>query len=77
VAPMNEIVFFNPGDAIASGHDFNEAMRSAEIFHRDQKQHELMIVKEVDGETYAIFNAADAQTDDTAANRYQVSKRLK
>lgn len=73
---MNEIVFFNPGDAIASGYDFNEALRSAEIFHRDQKQHELMIVKEVDGETYAIFNAVDAKTADSAASRYHVSKRL-
>ncbi|MFC6171312.1 hypothetical protein [Loigolactobacillus jiayinensis] len=73
---MNEIVFFNPGDAIASGHDFNEAMRSAEIFHRDQKQNELMIVKEINGETYAIFNAADAKQDATSANRYHISKRL-
>lgn len=74
---MSEMVFFNPGDAIASDHDFNAALRSAEIFHRKQKQHELMIVKEENGKTYAVFNATDAQINASAqTNRYQIAKRM-
>ena len=32
----NENVFFNPGDAIASSHDFKEARRSAQIIKADK-----------------------------------------
>ena len=42
----NENVFFNPGDAIASSHDFKEARRSAQIIKADKPTASTLPIKQ-------------------------------
>ena len=45
---MNEAVFFNPGDAIASSHDFKEARRSAQIIKAERPTDRQIVIAEND-----------------------------
>ncbi|GAF39180.1 hypothetical protein FC83_GL002703 [Agrilactobacillus composti DSM 18527 = JCM 14202] len=79
---MDEIVFFNPGDAIANSHDFNEALRSAEIYKtKDPLQSPLVIVsptKDDPTNSFAVYFADDAtkKPADDDKEAYKVEKHL-
>lgn len=77
---MDEIVFFNPGDAIANSHDFGEALRSAQIYRtKDSLQSPLVIVKPTNDKDngFSVYFADDA--DKNAApdkTSYKVQKHI-
>lgn len=54
----NESVFFNPGDAIASAHDYKEARRSAQIFKAEKPTgKKIVIAQNANNGEYAIYFA--------------------
>lgn len=79
---MDEIVFFNPGDAIANSRDFSEVMRSAQIYKTtDPLQSPLVIVKPTEGSDkgFSVYFADDAQKQadpDDDKHAYKIQKRL-
>lgn len=78
---MDEIVFFNPGDAIANSRDFGEAMRSAQIYKaKDSLQSPLVIVKPTDDKKdngFSVYFADDAAKDATTdKTSYKVQKHI-
>lgn len=77
---MDEIVFFNPGDAIANGRDFGEAMRSAQIYKtKDSLQSPLVIVKPTDNKDngFSVYFADDASKQaDPKKTAYKVQKHI-
>ena len=61
---MNEAVFFNPGDAIASSHDFKEAWRSAQIIKAERPTGRQIVIAENDKNgVYAVYYADSAKED--------------
>lgn len=59
----NESVFFNPGDAIASSHDFKQARRSAQIFKAEKPTARKIVIAQNDKDgTFAIYYASDAKS---------------
>ncbi|GEP19214.1 hypothetical protein [Pediococcus argentinicus] len=77
---MSEEVFFNPGDSIGNFHDYNEAVRSGQIFkHKDTEGKELVVVSDPQKhEEYAIFFVNDMikkSTTDEGKN-YLISKKI-
>ncbi|RVU71095.1 MULTISPECIES: hypothetical protein [Lactobacillus] len=72
----NENVFFNPGDAIASSHDFKEARRSAQIIKADKPTAgQLVIAKNAKSGEYAIY-FADKARDDQQGVAYHIEDKL-
>ena len=72
----NENVFFNPGDAIASSHDFKEARRSAQIIKADKPTAgQIIIAKNTKNGTYAIY-LADKIRDDKQGEPYEIKDKL-
>ncbi|WP_251716511.1 hypothetical protein [Lactobacillus agrestimuris] len=72
----NENVFFNPGDAIASSHDYKEARRSAQIIKAGRPTADQLIIakNEKDG-TYAIY-LEDKARDARHGEPYQIKDKL-
>ncbi|AVK61755.1 hypothetical protein C5Z26_09435 [Lactobacillus sp. CBA3606] len=78
---MDENVLFNPGDAISESHDYNEALRSADIYNAQHgRKRGLLIAKPLEEDHgYSVFYADDLiSTDKQApvARKYHVEKRL-
>lgn len=68
---MDEIIFFNPGDAVANNFDYQEARRSAEIYKVDHAVDEgLVVAKGADGK-FAVFYEAAGQPDVSAVAKEQ------
>lgn len=72
----NQSIFFNPGDAIASTHDFKEARRSAEIFKAKTKANEKLVIAQnnKNGE-FAIYYA-DKVADKTKGIPHHLKDKL-
>ncbi|MCG0876116.1 hypothetical protein IMAU10586_02691 [Lactiplantibacillus plantarum] len=78
---MDENVLFNPGDAISESHDYNEALRSADIYNaRHGRKRGLMIARPLEQDHgYSVFYADDLLIADTPrpeARQYHVEKRI-
>ncbi|MFC6323960.1 hypothetical protein [Companilactobacillus baiquanensis] len=78
---MDEMVFFNPGDAIANSRDFGEAVRGAQIYKaKDPYESSLVVAEDVaDNKKFYVYFAKDAKTDakdDTGVVQYNVKKRI-
>ncbi|GAA2865871.1 hypothetical protein [Lactobacillus intestinalis] len=72
----NENVFFNPGDAIASSHDFKEARRSAQIIKADKPTAgQIVIAQNAKSGKYAIY-FADKARDDKHGEPYKITEKL-
>ena len=72
----NENVFFNPGDAIASSHDFKEARRSAQIIKAEKPTAgQLIIAKNAKNGKYAIY-LADSVRDQNHGQPYKIAEKL-
>ena len=72
----NENVFFNPGDAIASSHDFKEARRSAQIIKAEKPTAgQLIIAKNAKNGKYAIY-LADSVRDQNHGPPYKIADKL-
>ncbi|NRO50422.1 hypothetical protein [Lactobacillus helveticus] len=73
---MNEAVFFNPGDAIASSHDFKEARRSAQIIKAERPTGcQIVIAKNDKSGVYAVYYADKMQEDQTGT-AYHIEDKL-
>ena len=73
---MNEAVFFNPGDAIASSHDFKEARRSAQIIKAERSTgRQIVIAKNDKSGIYAVYYADKMQEDQTGT-AYHIEDKL-
>jgi hypothetical protein len=78
---MDEMVFFNPGDAIANSKDFGEAVRGAQIYKaKDPYESSLIIAEDVaDKKSFAVYFAKDEKSknkDDQSVVPYHVKKRI-
>ncbi|QNQ81047.1 hypothetical protein [Lactobacillus sp. PV034] len=59
----NQSIFFNPGDAIASTHDFKEARRSAEIFKAKTDANNKLVIAQNDKNGEFTIYYADKVAD--------------
>lgn len=74
---METRIFFNPGDSIANIHDYNEAVRTGQIFKKERKVSDLVIAKGKDDSEYAIFYAKDQlPADHEKSKPYAIKKRM-
>lgn len=76
---MDEIVFFNPGDAIATNYDFAAARRSAEIFKVDHTADKGLVVAKDDSGQFAVFyEGSDKPADvgEEPATKYTILAHL-
>ena len=72
----NENVFFNPGDAIASTHDFKEARRSAQIIKSKKTiKNQLVIAKNKENGMYAIYYA-NQKIDNKNGVSHEIKEKL-
>ena len=73
---MNEAVFFNPGDAIASSHDFKEARRSAQIIKAERPTGRQIVIAENDKNgVYAVYYADNAK-ESQAGEAHHIKDRI-
>ncbi|KRL01812.1 hypothetical protein [Liquorilactobacillus capillatus] len=73
---MSENVLFNPGQAISSTFDFNEAYVSAQIYQKKRNK-PLLVVQEEDGKLYCVFDKAAAEQETTSQSKqYRIIKQL-
>ncbi|MFD1429164.1 MULTISPECIES: hypothetical protein [Lacticaseibacillus] len=78
---MDEIVFFNPGDAVARDHDFQAARRSAEVFKVDHPTDQGLVVGKDDSGEFAVFYEAAGMLNandygDVPASKYTILAHL-
>ena len=72
----NENIFFNPGDAIASSHDYKEARRSAQIIKADKPTAgQIVIAQNSKNGKYAIY-FADKARDEAHGEPYKIKDKL-
>ena len=82
VLVMDEMVFFNPGDAIANSRDFGEAVRGAQIYKsKDPFESSLIVAEDVsDQKSFVVYFAKDEKSDvkdsDKSVVQYHVKKRI-
>ncbi|KRM93977.1 hypothetical protein FC56_GL000698 [Lentilactobacillus senioris DSM 24302 = JCM 17472] len=77
---MNEIVFFNPADSIGNFHDYNEAIKSAQIYKEknNNEAKSVLVVKGVNKPEFEIFLADDVVNDTNTTNgeAYKINERF-
>lgn len=79
---MDEMVFFNPGDAIANSKDYGEAVRGAQIYKaKDPYESSLVIAEDVsDNKSFAVYFAKDEKSDvkdtDKSVIPYHLKKKI-
>lgn len=79
---MDEMVFFNPGDAIANSKDYGEAVRGAQIYKaKDPYESSLVVAQDVsDNKSFAVYFAKDEKKDiqdsDTGIVKYHLKKKI-
>ena len=59
---MDNLIFFNPGDSVGNFHDYDEAVRSAQIYRESNKidSGHVFVVKGVDDKKqFDVFLADD------------------
>ncbi|WP_268912912.1 hypothetical protein [Lentilactobacillus sp. SPB1-3] len=78
---MDDIVFFNPGDSIGNFHDYNEAVKTAQIYkEKDTNDKNFLVVHGPDNETFDVFFEGDKVShdneSDTLTKPYKVSGKF-
>ena len=79
---MDEMVFFNPGDAIANSKDFGEAVRGAQIYKaKDPYASSLIVAEDVsDDKSFVVYFAKDEKSDvkdsDKSVIPYHLKKKI-
>ena len=77
---MNEIVFFNPADSIGNFHDYNEAVKSAQIYKEksNDESKSVLVVKGVDKPEFEIFLADDMTNTESGidSKAYKINERI-
>ena len=78
---MDNLIFFNPGDSIANFHDYDEAVRSAQIYRENHLQDgHILVVKGMESQKQLdIFLSDNEITHDNELGEskpYKVSKKF-
>ncbi|AUI71937.1 hypothetical protein [Companilactobacillus alimentarius] len=79
---MDEMVFFNPGDAIANSKDFGEAVRGAQIYKaKDPYESSLIVAEDVsDNKSFVVYFAKDEKSkvkdSDKSVVPYHLKKKI-
>lgn len=82
---MDEMVFFNPGDAIANSKDYGEAVRGAQIYKaKDPYESSLIIAQDMtDNKSFAVYfakdekkDAKDVNVDNESVIPYHIKKKI-
>lgn len=79
---MDEMVFFNPGDAIANSKDFGEAVRGAQIYKaKDPYESSLIVAEDVsDNKSFVVCFAKDEKSkvkdSDKSVVPYHLKKKI-
>ncbi|MQS75414.1 hypothetical protein [Companilactobacillus halodurans] len=79
---MDEMVFFNPGDAIANSKDYGEAVRGAQIYKaKDPYESSLVIAQDMtDNKSFAVYFAKDEKSKvkdtDKGVVQYHLKKKI-
>ena len=78
---MDDIVFFNPGDSIGNFHDYNEAVKTAQIYkEKEDRSKNFLVVHGPDNETFDVFFEDDKVShdneNDTNTKKYTVSDKF-
>ncbi|WDT65234.1 hypothetical protein NV391_09720 [Companilactobacillus crustorum] len=82
---MDEMVFFNPGDAIANSKDYGEAVRGAQIYKaKDPYESSLIIAQDMtDNKSFAVYFAKDEKkgvkdinVDNESVIPYHIRKKI-
>ncbi|AKP68024.1 hypothetical protein [Companilactobacillus ginsenosidimutans] len=79
---MDEMVFFNPGDAIANSRDFGEAVRGAQIYKaKDPYESSLIIAEDATNKkSFAVYFATDEKSSvkdtDKSVVPYHIKKKI-
>ena len=79
---MDEMVFFNPGDAIANSKDYGEAVRGAQIYKaKDPYESSLIVAQDMtDNKSFAVYFAKDEKSkrkdDDQSVIPYHLKKKI-
>lgn len=76
---MDEMVFFNPGDAIANSKDYGEAVRGAQIYKaKDPYESSLIVAQDMtDNKSFAVYFAKDEKSKIKDADKSVVQYHLK
>ncbi|HIY92280.1 hypothetical protein [Companilactobacillus sp. HBUAS56275] len=76
---MDEMVFFNPGDAIANSKDFGEAVRGAQIYKaKDPYESSLIVAEDVsDNKSFVVYFAKDEKSNVKDSDKSVVPYHLK
>ena len=76
---MDEMVFFNPGDAIANSKDFGEAVRGAQVYKaKDPYESSLIVAEDVsDKKSFVVYFAKDEKSDVKDSDKSVVPYHLK
>lgn len=77
---MNEDVFFNPGQSIASDYDYNKAYIAAQVYHQKVEK-PVLLVKRKGDQSYLVFDeeaaVAEEKRETKNVKSYKVVKRIK
>ncbi|CAM2749373.1 hypothetical protein [Fructilactobacillus fructivorans] len=77
---MSETIFFNPGDSLGNFHDYNDAVRSAQLYRDKQiESKNVVVVHGKDKKSFDIFLSDNAQSNDKNNDQtspYYVNKRI-
>lgn len=72
---MDETVFFNLGNSIASSKDEKELIRVAQIEHDKRKSKgRLVIVKDSNNGEHLLFDFSDAEKESLSTKKFKVQK---
>ena len=73
---MEETVFFNLGNALASSKDEKELIRTAQIEQDTRKIKGLVIVKDPENGEHILFDLSDAEEASETNKEFVVKKTL-
>ncbi|WP_290033492.1 hypothetical protein [Ligilactobacillus cholophilus] len=72
---MNEDVFFNPGQSIASDYDYNKAYIAAQVYHQKVEK-PVLVVKEENDKPYIVFDEKAAIEEEYKEKQHAKSYKI-
>lgn len=82
---MDNLILFNPGDSIGNFHDYDEAVRTAQIYRESNQIQDghVLVVKGVNKTSFDVFLADNEIThlkeqtkQQNASKEYQITKKI-
>lgn len=72
---MNEDIFFNPGQSIASDYDYNKAYIAAQVYHQKVEK-PVLVVKEENDKPYIVFDEKAAIEEEYKEKQHAKSYKI-